>query len=159
MILAGINLDWMSKVMDELGGRPGVSAVLIDSEGTQAIDRYRFDAGVFGDYEKNWFASDADAREWQRGVARFYALVAAFVVAGFFFRPLWLGVPLLLLLRAARRVWRWHAREPGASRAAALFNVPRLLMVTWLNFVIDAATLYGTFQWFVHDHAGVPEEK
>jgi diguanylate cyclase (GGDEF)-like protein len=34
VILAGINLDWMSKVMDDLGGRPGVSAVLIDSEGT-----------------------------------------------------------------------------------------------------------------------------
>ncbi|HST51644.1 MAG TPA: glycosyltransferase [Pyrinomonadaceae bacterium] len=99
------------------------------------------------------------AREWQRGVARFYALVAASVVAGFFFRPFWLAAPLLLLLRASRRVWRWHARKPGASRAAALFNVPRLLMVTWLNFVIDAATFYGTFQWFVHDHVGVPEEK
>jgi hypothetical protein len=32
-------------------------------------------------------------------------------------------------------------------------------MVTWLNLVIDAATFYGTFQWFVHDRAGVPEEK
>jgi diguanylate cyclase (GGDEF)-like protein len=34
VIVAGINLDWMSKIMDDLGGRPGVSAVLIDSEGT-----------------------------------------------------------------------------------------------------------------------------
>jgi diguanylate cyclase (GGDEF)-like protein len=34
VIVAGINLDWMSKVMDDLGGRPGVSAVLIDGEGT-----------------------------------------------------------------------------------------------------------------------------
>ena len=34
IIVAGINLDWMSKVMDDLGGRAGVSAVLIDSEGT-----------------------------------------------------------------------------------------------------------------------------
>ncbi len=34
VIVAGINLDWMSKVMGDLGGRPGVSAVLIDSEGT-----------------------------------------------------------------------------------------------------------------------------
>jgi hypothetical protein len=30
-------------------------------------------------------------------------------------------------------------------------------MVTWLNFVIDAATFYGTFRWFVHDRVGVPE--
>ncbi|HZT57604.1 MAG TPA: glycosyltransferase [Pyrinomonadaceae bacterium] len=99
------------------------------------------------------------AREWQRGVARFYAVVATVVVAGFFWRPLWLAVPLLLLLRGARRVWRWHARRSGARRAAALFNLPRLLMVTWLNVVVDAATFYGTFQWFVHDHVGVPEEK
>jgi diguanylate cyclase (GGDEF)-like protein len=34
VIVAGINLDWMSKIMGDLGGRPGVSAVLIDSEGT-----------------------------------------------------------------------------------------------------------------------------
>ena len=34
VIIAGINLDWMSKVMDNLGGRPGVSAVLIDNRGT-----------------------------------------------------------------------------------------------------------------------------
>ena len=34
VILAGINLDWMSKIMSNLGGRPGVSAVLVDSAGT-----------------------------------------------------------------------------------------------------------------------------
>lgn len=34
VIIAGINLDWMSKIMDNLGGRPGVSAVLVDSTGT-----------------------------------------------------------------------------------------------------------------------------
>ncbi len=34
IILAGVNLDWMSKIMSNLGGRPGVSAVLIDSKGT-----------------------------------------------------------------------------------------------------------------------------
>ena len=34
VILAAVNLDWMSKIMSNLGGRPGVSAVLIDSTGT-----------------------------------------------------------------------------------------------------------------------------
>jgi diguanylate cyclase (GGDEF)-like protein len=34
VILAGINLDWMSKLMDNLGGRPGIFAVLVDSTGT-----------------------------------------------------------------------------------------------------------------------------
>jgi diguanylate cyclase (GGDEF)-like protein len=34
VIVAAINLDWMSQIMGDLGGRPGVSAILIDSEGT-----------------------------------------------------------------------------------------------------------------------------
>jgi diguanylate cyclase (GGDEF)-like protein len=34
VIVAGVNLDWMSKIMSNLGGRPGISAVLIDSAGT-----------------------------------------------------------------------------------------------------------------------------
>jgi diguanylate cyclase (GGDEF)-like protein len=34
VIVAGINIDWMSKMMGDLADRPGVSAVLIDSEGT-----------------------------------------------------------------------------------------------------------------------------
>jgi diguanylate cyclase (GGDEF)-like protein len=33
-ILAGVNLDWMSKIMNNLGGRPGIAAVLVDSTGT-----------------------------------------------------------------------------------------------------------------------------
>jgi diguanylate cyclase (GGDEF)-like protein len=33
-IIASVNLDWMSQVMGNLGGRPGVSAALIDSAGT-----------------------------------------------------------------------------------------------------------------------------
>ena len=33
VIVAGINLDWMSKIMGNLWGRPGISAVLIDSAG------------------------------------------------------------------------------------------------------------------------------
>lgn len=99
------------------------------------------------------------AREWQYGVARFYAVLVALFAAGLFFRPLWLTLPLLLVARGARRVWRWHARESASQRVAALFNVPRLLMVTWLNFVIDVAMFCGTFQWFVHDHVGVPEEE
>jgi glycosyltransferase involved in cell wall biosynthesis len=96
-------------------------------------------------------------REWQYGVARFYALLLAAVVAGLFFRPAGLAVPALLVLRGARRVWQWHARAAPGRRLASLFNVPRLLMVTWLNFVIDVATFYGTFRWLVHDRAGVPE--
>jgi diguanylate cyclase (GGDEF)-like protein len=33
VVLAAISLDWMSKMMSNLGGRPGVSAVLVDGNG------------------------------------------------------------------------------------------------------------------------------
>jgi diguanylate cyclase (GGDEF)-like protein len=33
VIVAGVNIDWMSKIMGNLGGRPGISAALIDSTG------------------------------------------------------------------------------------------------------------------------------
>jgi hypothetical protein len=33
VVVAGVNLDWMSKIMSNLGGRPGISAVLVDSAG------------------------------------------------------------------------------------------------------------------------------
>jgi diguanylate cyclase (GGDEF)-like protein len=34
VILAAVNLDWMSKIMGNLASRPGVSAVLVDDRGT-----------------------------------------------------------------------------------------------------------------------------
>ena len=34
VILAAIDLDWMSKIMNNLGGRPGVSALVVDRAGT-----------------------------------------------------------------------------------------------------------------------------
>jgi diguanylate cyclase (GGDEF)-like protein len=34
VVLASIDLDWMSKIMSNLGGRPGISAALVDSAGT-----------------------------------------------------------------------------------------------------------------------------
>jgi diguanylate cyclase (GGDEF)-like protein len=33
IVVAGMNLDWMSKIMSNLGGRPGILAVLVDSAG------------------------------------------------------------------------------------------------------------------------------
>lgn len=91
------------------------------------------------------------AREWQYGVARFYLLLLLTLAAGLFFRPLLLAPVALLLLRAARRVWKWHARLPTSRRALQLLHLPRLLMVAWLNFVIDVAMFWGTLQWLVGD--------
>ena len=33
-IVAAVNLDWMSQILGNLGGRPGISAVMVDSVGT-----------------------------------------------------------------------------------------------------------------------------
>ena len=33
VVVAGINLDWMSKIMANLGGRPGILSLLVDSAG------------------------------------------------------------------------------------------------------------------------------
>jgi diguanylate cyclase (GGDEF)-like protein len=33
VVIAGINIDWLSKIMTNLGGRPGISSVLVDSAG------------------------------------------------------------------------------------------------------------------------------
>ena len=33
VLLASVNLEWMSKIMSNLGNRPGISAVLVDSTG------------------------------------------------------------------------------------------------------------------------------
>ena len=34
VVVAGINIDWMSKIMSNLGGRPGISSLLVDGSGT-----------------------------------------------------------------------------------------------------------------------------
>lgn len=93
-------------------------------------------------------------REWQYGVARFYLFLGAALAAGLIFRPLLVLPAALLLLRAARRVWKWHAGLPASRRALKLLHLPRLLAVAWINFVIDAATLWGTLRWLVRDRAG-----
>jgi diguanylate cyclase (GGDEF)-like protein len=33
VVVAGINIDWMSKIMNNLGGRPGISSLLVDGAG------------------------------------------------------------------------------------------------------------------------------
>ncbi|HWS56712.1 MAG TPA: glycosyltransferase [Pyrinomonadaceae bacterium] len=98
------------------------------------------------------------AREWQYGVARFYLALLAAAAAGLvLYRPLLLLPPALLLARGARRVWKWHAGLPAGRRALKTLNLPHVAAVAWINFVIDVAMFWGTFQWFVHDRVGVPE--
>ena len=36
----------------------------IDGCGTDMLDRYRLELGMFADYQQNWFADAATARDW-----------------------------------------------------------------------------------------------
>lgn len=38
----------------------------IDDYPAAALDRYRLELGMFGDYQQNWFADEATARDWQQ---------------------------------------------------------------------------------------------
>ncbi|GAB3627738.1 hypothetical protein GCM10027419_25890 [Pandoraea terrae] len=45
---------------------PGGGKAAIDQTDGAILDRYRFDLGAFGDYEKTRLPDEATAREWQR---------------------------------------------------------------------------------------------
>src|SRR6185437_14728015 len=47
VVVASLSLDWMSKLMNNLGGRPGVSAALVDSNGV-VLAAPKAEAGIIG---------------------------------------------------------------------------------------------------------------
>lgn len=65
---ASIQLKHVLNMLATELGYPGWDAckAVADTRGPEAIDRYHFDAGAFGDFEKTWFSIAAQAREWQR---------------------------------------------------------------------------------------------
>ena len=65
---AGIQLKHVLNMLAVELGHFGWDAckAVVDTQAPAVIDRYRFDAGAFGDYEKVWFASAAEGRAWQR---------------------------------------------------------------------------------------------
>jgi len=59
VILASVNLDWMSKILGKLGGRPGVSAALVGSNGI-VLAAPADQAGVIGRaFDTSQFSSSA----------------------------------------------------------------------------------------------------
>jgi glycosyltransferase involved in cell wall biosynthesis len=93
------------------------------------------------------------ASEWQVRVSLLYALMAAVAVVGaLFWKPLLALPPLVLLLRAARRVHNWR-RGRGLRTLAAILDPRRVLTVAWIAFVIDVATFRGLLDWLLKDGA------
>jgi glycosyltransferase involved in cell wall biosynthesis len=87
------------------------------------------------------------ASDWQLSVSRLYILMMGMFVAGFLWPSLFLLPPLLLWLRAERRIRRWYRQQPARQRWKELLNPKRVLMVIWINMVIDVAMFQGMWHW------------
>lgn len=97
------------------------------------------------------------ASAWQARVTVLYALMLAAAAAGvLLWMPLLALPPLILLLRAARRVYNWR-RGRGLRTLAALLDPRRLLTVAWIGFVIDLAMFRGVLDWLLKDRARTRE--
>ncbi|MCA1565457.1 MAG: glycosyltransferase [Acidobacteria bacterium] len=92
-------------------------------------------------------------REWQFNVTRLYLIILVLLVGGFFVRPLLLLPPAILLLRAGKRIWGYYRVRAPERLWPELLNPRRALTVAWISVVIDTATLYGLWQWLLHDRA------
>lgn len=90
--------------------------------------------------------------EWQAAIFKRYALLIVSALPAFVFGFRWLWITLLLWLmmlvaRAMVAIWRNRFCYPGS-----LFeNLARLLVLTPLIALLDAATFIGTLQWAVKD--------
>ena len=95
-------------------------------------------------------------RQWQAAILRRYALLVASTLPAFWFGVRWLLVTLVLwlLLLAARAgvaIWRNRVCYPGGF----FKNVIRMVVLTPLIAMLDAATFTGTLQWAVKDKLGL----
>jgi hypothetical protein len=70
-------------------------------------------------------------------------------LAGFLWPPLFLLPLLLLWLRAERRIRRWYRQQPARQQWKELLNPRRVLMVIWINAIIDLAMFQGMWRWLV----------
>lgn len=94
------------------------------------------------------------AFDWQMRVSGFWVVLLLLAVMSWFWWPL-IALPfILLIVRAQRRIYRWYAMQPR-RRWAETLNVRRVLMVAWINFVIDMAMFLGMARWFLRDWIGI----
>ncbi|HYD94988.1 MAG TPA: hypothetical protein VEC01_06655 [Noviherbaspirillum sp.] len=65
---AALQLKHMLRMVAIELGYPGWDACKhdIDRRPASALDRFRLDLGAFGDYNQVWFATEAEAQQWQQ---------------------------------------------------------------------------------------------
>jgi hypothetical protein len=94
------------------------------------------------------------ASDWQLRVSGFWIALLLLAAMSWFWWPL-IALPFILLIaRAQRRIYRWHAMQPR-RRWAETLNPRRVLTVAWINFVIDMAMFLGMARWFLWDWIGI----
>ena len=91
-------------------------------------------------------------RQWQAAIFTRYALLLVSALPVFWFGARWLLVTLLLWIamlaaRATVAIWRNRVGYP----AGIFENTVRLLVLTPVIAMLDAATMIGTLQWFLSD--------
>jgi glycosyltransferase involved in cell wall biosynthesis len=91
------------------------------------------------------------ARDWQINVARFYLLLVAPLIVGLWIWPIVLLTPLILLLRTEKRIFIWFRINAPKRLWRELLSPLRVLTVTLIQLVVDAATFYGVWGWLNHD--------
>lgn len=97
-------------------------------------------------------------RDWQFNVARLYLLLLVLLAAGIFAWPFFMLPLLILLLRAEKRIWNWFRAKAPGRLWRELLSPRRVLMVVWINVIIDIATFRGMWQWFMHDRSALVKE-
>ncbi|MEK6279306.1 MAG: glycosyltransferase [Acidobacteriota bacterium] len=88
---------------------------------------------------------------WHYNVSRLYLLILGVCLAGYFQPALLWAVPLIFLLRTERRMFRWYRVKNPNQLWSKLLDPSRVLMVTSINLVIDAAMFCGMFLWIMRD--------
>lgn len=99
------------------------------------------------------------AFNWQLSVSCIYLLMLGAALASFVWPPFLGSIPLVQLLRTERRLYRWYRARTPQRLWAKLVDPARVLMVTWINIVIDAAMFWGMLQWVLRDRIGAGLER
>jgi glycosyltransferase involved in cell wall biosynthesis len=90
--------------------------------------------------------------QWQARILFRYAMLLVVLIAVLIVRPAWFWLPfalwiLMLVARAIVSIWRNRDCYP----ASFTHNVRRVIMVVAILAVLDAAAIFGWFQWLFLD--------
>jgi glycosyltransferase involved in cell wall biosynthesis len=134
------------------------AAGIEDAYSEQAVVAWELQPSISGTFRRfvTYSRSNLKAglgREWQFNVIRFYAVLIVLLVAGLWYWPFFLLPPMLILMRAARRIWNWFKVKAPDRLWRELLNPRRVLTVAGINLLIDLAMFYGTWQWLLHDRS------